>query len=65
MGTSRRLASCIASSPHGHQSTGLAACWRRYGDWELASRFIPPSWHVCETDRTVGTEKIDAKPDHL
>ena len=30
-GTSRRRASANASSPHGYQSTGLSACWRRYG----------------------------------
>ncbi len=30
-GTSRRRASANAASPHGHQSTGLSACWRKYG----------------------------------
>src|SRR5207249_11432037 len=29
-----------ASSPHGYQSTGLSACWRRYGLVSPASRFI-------------------------
>lgn len=38
-------ASLIASSPHGHQSTGLEACWSRYGDVAFASRFIPASSH--------------------
>ena len=28
-GTSRRCASANASSHHGHQSTGLSACWSR------------------------------------
>src|SRR5690606_207377 len=37
-GTSRRRASSKASSPHSHQSTGLSACWRRYGEAELARR---------------------------
>src|SRR5882724_6054823 len=27
-----------ASSPHGYQSTGLKACWRRYGDFSRARR---------------------------
>lgn len=27
-----------ASSPHGSQSTGLSACWRRYGDFSFARR---------------------------
>src|SRR5438105_6594546 len=27
-----------ASSPHANQSTGLSACWRRYGDFSRASR---------------------------
>src|SRR6188768_4170287 len=26
-----------ASSPHGSHSTGLSACWRRYGDFSAAS----------------------------
>ena len=30
-GTPRVRASAKASSPHSHQSTGLSACWRRYG----------------------------------
>ena len=30
-GTSRRAASSKAASDHSHQSTGLSACWRRYG----------------------------------
>ena len=44
IGTSRRRASANASSPHSHQSTGLSACWRRYGLREPASRFAirPP-----------------------
>src|SRR5690606_7846410 len=43
-GTSRLPASDIASSPHSHQSTGLVACWRRYGDTAPANRFtLPPS----------------------
>src|SRR6187401_794767 len=28
-----------ASSPHGYQSTGLSACWRRYGLVSFARRF--------------------------
>src|SRR6266699_1884899 len=29
-----------ASAPHGNQSTGLCACWRRYGDFSRARRFV-------------------------
>ena len=28
-----------ASSPHGYQSTGLSACWSRYGEVSVARRF--------------------------
>src|SRR5439155_1203362 len=28
-----------AASPHGYHSTGLAACWRRYGLFSKTSRF--------------------------
>src|SRR6185437_14156380 len=39
-GTSRRRASANASSPHGHQSTGLSACCSRYGLVALFSRLL-------------------------
>src|SRR4051812_32096586 len=29
-----------ASAPQGYQSTGLCACWRRYGDFSFASRLV-------------------------
>jgi hypothetical protein len=45
-GTSRRLASAKASPPQGHQSTGLLACWRRYGEVALPSRFTATSSHL-------------------
>ena len=38
MSSARARAS--ASSPHGYQSTGLWACWRRYGLVSPARRFI-------------------------
>lgn len=39
IGRSSALARSNASLPQGYQSTGLSACWRRYGlDW-VASRF--------------------------
>src|SRR5271154_1067231 len=38
-GTSRRRASANASGDHGHQSTGLSACCRRYGLVALFSWF--------------------------
>src|SRR5690242_1527632 len=37
-GTSRSTAAVQASSPHGYQSTGLSACWRRYGLVSAARR---------------------------
>ena len=37
MSSSRARAS--ASSPHGYQSTGLSACWSRYGEVSWARRF--------------------------
>src|ERR1043165_5674095 len=38
-------ASSKASADQGHQSTGLSACWSRYGDVSWASRFTPPLSH--------------------
>src|SRR3990172_1436108 len=40
MGLSSRRARSKASSPQGYQSTGLPACWRRYGLRSRARRFI-------------------------
>src|SRR5438309_4256126 len=40
IGLFSRRALANASSPHGYQSTGLCACWRRYGDFWCASRFV-------------------------
>src|SRR3954470_23886466 len=40
MGLSSARALANASSPHAYQSTGLAACWRRYGLRSRARRFI-------------------------
>ena len=37
-GTSRSAASAKAASPQGCQSTGLSACWSRYGEVSLARR---------------------------
>ena len=42
-GTSRRRASANASAPHGYQSTGLPACWRRYGLTAAARRLTMTS----------------------
>src|SRR2546423_3041749 len=39
-GLSSARAFSNASSPHGYQSTGLSACWRRYGLVSPARRFI-------------------------
>src|SRR6266404_2102307 len=38
IGLFSRRAFANASSPHGNQSTGLSACWRRYGDFSRARR---------------------------
>lgn len=38
-GLSSRAAFWKASGPHGYQSTGLLACWRRYGAFSLVRRF--------------------------
>src|SRR4051812_8008156 len=40
IGLSSARARANASSPHGYQSTGLCACWSRYGDFSAASRFV-------------------------
>src|SRR6266536_2133947 len=45
--SSRALAK--ASAPHGYQSTGLCACWRRYGDFSRARRFVC-EWVEVEAD---------------
>src|SRR5262245_55311133 len=42
MGRSSARARASASSPHGYQSTGFSACWRRYGDVSCWSRFGIP-----------------------
>src|SRR4051812_45736436 len=39
-GTSRRAASANASSPQGHQSTGLSLCCNRYGEVASARRLV-------------------------
>src|SRR5687767_2985249 len=39
IGRSSSRARVSASSPHGYQSTGLSACWRRYGLVSSASLF--------------------------
>src|SRR6266536_3145118 len=41
IGLSSARAFANAASPHANQSTGLSACWRRYGLVSCASRFIP------------------------
>ncbi len=49
MGLFSERAFSNASSPHGYQSTGLCACWRRYGLFWPARRFIdiPFSLEFC------------------
>src|SRR6188508_776738 len=43
IGRSSARARPSASSPHGYQSTGLFACWRRYGLVSPARRFGMPA----------------------
>src|SRR5918996_1083473 len=38
IGRSSSRARSSAASPHGYQSTGLSACWSRYGEVSCASR---------------------------
>src|SRR6476646_4871053 len=52
-GTLRRRASAKASGPHSHQSTGLSACWRRYGEVASRRRFIRPPCHPDPGDGAV------------
>lgn len=54
-GRSSARARANASSPHGYQSTGLSACWRRYGLVSVASRFTRRSLrpHRCYFCRVV------------
>src|SRR4030095_15052818 len=40
IGLFSRRALANASSPHGYQSTGLCACWRRYAVFSCPSRFV-------------------------
>src|SRR5205807_6302504 len=41
-----------ASSPHGYQSTGLSACWRRYGLVSPARRFTRPTYRLARGARS-------------
>src|SRR6266851_8316409 len=43
MGLSSERARFSASGDHGYQSTGLPACWRRYGEGSAARRLRRPS----------------------
>src|SRR5215207_5281777 len=58
IGRSSARASSKASSPHGYQSTGLSACWRRYGLVSPARRFISllsPSFGAVASSGSAGT----------
>ncbi len=47
-GTLRRRASSNAAGSHSHQSTGLSACWRRYGEVASWSRLaMQPACQVA------------------
>ena len=45
-----------ASLPHGYQSTGLCACWSRYGDFSWMSRFV-----CCSSAPRPGSAALTAK----
>src|SRR5947207_1708331 len=51
MGLSSWHALASASSPHGYQSTGLSACWRRYGLVSWARRFTCPVFQAAAPPR--------------
>src|SRR5204862_73179 len=59
IGLSSARAFANAASPHAYQSTGLSACWIKYGLRSSASRFIRRSYsgaagrHVAEVHREV------------
>src|SRR3954451_7992643 len=54
-GTSRRRASSKASGDHSHQSTGLSACCRRYGDVARESRLgMGPNLATRRARRVLG-----------
>src|SRR5438034_658627 len=57
MGRSSRRARAMASSPQGYQSTGLWACWRRYGLVSWASRLVKRAAVVTRAPRRL--EAID------
>lgn len=73
MGLSSHRARSSASSPQGYQSTGLFACWRRYGEEEVERRFrcsdIPDdvaSFLVeRKEDRRLEREPLPAHPLYL
>ena len=46
IGRSRSVARASASGPHGNQSTGLWACWRRYGLVSPARRLGMSGWYA-------------------
>src|SRR5690349_260075 len=52
-GTLRRRASSNASLPHSHQSTGLSACWSRYGEVASRRRFTPATLPPTRPSDTV------------
>ncbi len=62
IGRSSVFARSSASGPHGYQSTGLCACWSRYGLVSSARRLgMPPVWHVAFRERlsvTNGTNSL-------
>src|SRR5947207_2213852 len=46
IGRSSNVARASASGPHGNQSTGLFACWRRYGLVSPARRLGIIGWYA-------------------
>src|ERR671918_592140 len=65
-GLSSARARSNASSPHGYQSTGLSACWRRYGLVSAASLFTRPRLPLVErlSPRLASEQNYDGAEHH-
>src|SRR5216683_1206061 len=53
-------ASSSASSDQGYQSTGLSACWRKYGEGSVARRFIGRSLTVHPDSKLAEEGQLEA-----
>src|SRR5512141_1243421 len=65
IGRSSSFARASASGPHGDQSTGLSACWRRYGLVSVANRLGIRGWYPWAPDldaAALGCDHGDREP---